>query len=287
MITTGRVPRWSALAVAGALAMAAPTLRGAADTSRTVYLSAVDLKGEILTDLKASDLIVKENGQARDVVELAPAVALLHVAILVDDGGQGSMQRPVAEILNGAAGRAAFSISMLNPQSIVLNDFSVDADVLQRSVGRLVQRGRVERDPRVLGDAVAWAAKDLLTRRLTRPVIVVLTNGQEENEREIATAILADLRSSGASLHVVHVVATDLSAVLVDGPTQSGGSSTVATNTDGFARAMAAVARTLTHQYRLTYRLPDGAKPGERLEVRSTRKGVQVVAPTRIPNRVP
>ena len=193
-------------------------------TTRIVYFSAVDAKGQFVTDLTAADVVVEEDGQARDVIALEPATESCHVAIVVDDGGEGLMQTPVIELLNAAAGRALFSISMLNPQLIRLNDFTSDVDKLEESALRLVQRGRLQPDQLVLADTVSWTAKDMQKRRLSRPVIVILTNGGESAEREVAKTILEDLRASGAALHVVHVVAVARGSVLVEGPTQSGGS---------------------------------------------------------------
>lgn len=277
---------WIVLIAAGALTSAAPAVRGAAVTARTAYVSAVDAKGEFVTDLTAADLLVTEGGNPREVTALAPAAELCHVAVLVDDGGGGLMQMPVAELLNAAAGRAVFSISLLNPQAIRLNDYTDDRETLQKSIGRLVQRGFLARDSLMLIDGVAWVARDMQKRKLSRPVIVTLTNGGESGERDIAKDILNDLAASGASLHVVHVIGLPLGEVLVDGPQRSGGTSAAAGNTEGFARAVTAIARVLAHQYKLTYALPTGVKPGERLKVTSTRPGVKILAPTRISNKV-
>jgi hypothetical protein len=278
-----RVPVWVVLTIA---AMSTTTGRAAAQTTRSVYISAVDAKGEFVTDLTAADLAVAENGQVRDVIGLVPATERCHVAVMVDDGGDGLMRTAVVELLNAAAGRAMFSISLLSPQSIRLNDYTGNVDMLEQSVSRLVQRGRVERDPVVLADAVSWAARDMQKRQLSRPVIVILTNGGESAEREIAKDILADLSASGAALHLVHVVGVPLGEVFVDGPIQSGGSSTVASSTGAFGKAMTTLARTLAHQYKLTYVLPAGVKPGERLQVRTKRPKVKIVAPTRISSKI-
>ena len=270
-----------------AVGLAAPALeaRAPADTTRTVYVSAVDRKGEPVTDLTAGDLVVKENGQVREITSLSRATERNHVAVLVDDGGEGRMDMPVAELLNAASGRAAFSISMLNPQAIVLNDYTTDQATLQRSISRLVQRGRLQRDLNVLSDAVAWTARGMRQRKLSRPVIVILTNAGDSQDREISRGILEELRSSRAALHVVRVVGADISPVLADGPKQSGGSETISTSTRGFAEAMMAIPRTLAYQYELTYVLPDGVKPNERLQITTTRPNLRIIAPTRIPDR--
>ena len=273
--------------LAGTGTSADVTLRAQAGRTRTVYISAVDAKGDLVTDLVPGDLAVAENGQVRTVTGLAPANEPCHVAVLVDDGGDGLMQTPVAELLNAAAGRALFSVNMLNPQSIRLNDYTASFDILQGAVSMLRQRGRLQRDPVGLADAVSWTSRDIQRRKLSRPVIVILTNGGDSAEKEIASGILADLSASGASLHLVHVVAVQLGEVFAEGPTQSGGSSSVATSTGAFSNAMTAIARTLAHQYKLTYVLPPGVRPGERLKVTTTRPQVKIVAPTRISSRVP
>jgi hypothetical protein len=273
------------LPAVGLLALVTPVLRGAAETPRTVYISAVDATGQPVGDLAASDLVVKEGGQTRQVTALARATERCHIAILVDDGGAGSMQKPVADLMNAAFKQAAFSISMLNPQALRLNDYSNDVPTLGASIGRLVQRGRIERDLAQLSDAVSWTAKDMRKRKLSRPVIVALTDGGEMVDRETSRAILEDLRASGASLHLVHAVGVDLGSVSTEGPKLSGGSSVAGSNTTQFSEAMAAIARTLANQYQLAYVLPDGVKPADRLEVTTTRAGAKIVAPTRIPSQ--
>jgi hypothetical protein len=49
--------------------------------------------------------------------------------------------------------------------------------------------------------------------------------------------------------------------------------------------ALAKIADNLMNQYVLTYTLPDGVKPNDRLSVSTSRKGVRVLAPTRVPDR--
>jgi hypothetical protein len=275
---------WVALGVAGALAAPAPAARAAAETSRTVYISAVNASGALVTDLTPADIVVKENGQVRAVAHLGPATELSHVAVLVDDGGQGTLQAPVARLLTAAAGRAAFSISILNPQPFRLNDYSTEVGVLGPAIAKIVQRGRTEQDPLQLIEGVSWAAKDLQRRKLSRPVIVALTNGGEPATSDVANFILSDLRESGAALHLVYVGSVPMGKVLSDGPTLSGGSSSLANGTQAFFTALNRVADTLLNQYQLTYVLPDGVRPHERLEVTTTRPDVKIVAPTRIPD---
>jgi hypothetical protein len=252
---------------------------------RTVYISAVDAKGVLVTNLTTADIVVKENQQVRAVTELVRATERVHMAVLIDDGGEGTLQPAVARLLTAAHGRAAFSLSILNPQPFRLNDYSTEIEVLGPAIGRIVQRGLIQRDPTQLIEAVAWAATDLQKRKLSRPTIVALTNGGEAEVSDVANYILNDLRMSGASLHLVYVGGVPRGKVLVDGPRLSGGSSSLANGTQAFSQALTAVAATLANQYRLTYVLPDGIRANERLEVTTSRADVKIVAPTRIPNR--
>src|SRR5204862_5428716 len=136
------------------------------------------------------------------VTALTTATELCHIAVLVDDGGNGLLQGPVVELLNAAEGQAAFSLNMLNPQALRLNDYATNLETLRRSAEQLVPRGRLSRDMMMLVDAVAWTARDIDKRKLSRPIIVVLTNGGESSDPDVAKDILQTLIASGASLHL-------------------------------------------------------------------------------------
>ena len=278
-------PLFMALAAAAVLGAAMPAVRATAETPRTVYISAVDAKGAFVTNLTAAEIVVREGGQQRAVTRLAPASELSHVAVLVDDGGSGTLQAPVARLLTAGARRAAFSLSLLNPQPFRLNDYSTEVEVLGPAIAKITERGRTQQDSFQLIEAVSWAAKDLQKRKLSRPAIVALTNGGEPTTSDVANSILTDLRTSGASLHLVYVGGVPLGKVLVEGPTLSGGSTALANGTQAFSQAVTAVAATLANQYQLTYVLPDGVRPNERLQVTTSRPDVKIVAPTRIPDR--
>ncbi len=82
-------------------------------------------------------------------------------------------------------------------------------------------------------------------------------------------------------LNVVHVIGADLGMAMADGPRQSGGR---IERRDGRRdpSALIRIANSLQQQYQLTYTLPEGVKPSERLAVSTTRKGITLTAPTRI-----
>ncbi len=255
---------------------------GAAETTRRVYISAVDSTGAQVTDLTAADITVKEDGKDRPVASLQPAVAPMQVAILVDDSGLGAFQSSVAQFLQMNLGRGQFSITLLNPQASPVVDFTADVAALKNAVGRLGRRARIQPDGDQMLDAIGRAAKALERRKAERAVILALTLAGGQPDSVEPRDVLNAIRSSGAMLNVVHVIGAELGMVMGDGPKQSGGRIEQAGTGDAIPVALIRIANSLQQQYLLTYTLPDGVKPSERLTVSTSRKGITLTAPTRI-----
>jgi hypothetical protein len=260
-------------------------VKGAAETTRRVYISAVDSTGAQVTDLTAADLTVKEDGKDRPVTSLEPAVAPMQVAILVDDSGLGAFQSSVAQFLQMNLGRGQFSITLLNPQAIPIVDFTADAATLKNALGRLGRRARIQPDGDQMLDAISRAAKTLEQRKAERAVILALTLAGGQPDSVEPRDVLNALRSSGAMLNVVHVIGAEVGMVMGDGPKQSGGRIEQAGTGDAIPVALIRIANSLQQQYLLTYTLPDGVRPAERLAVSTSRKGITLTAPTRIATR--
>jgi VWFA-related protein len=255
------------------------------DVLRTVYFSAVDANGAQVTDLTAADLTVKEGGKERPVAAVEPATAPMDVFLLVDDGGLGAFRAAVAQFLQRMLGRGQFAISVLNPQPIKVTNFTADVEVLRAALDRLAPRGRVQPDNEQIVEAVGEAARELQKRKPARRSIVVLTVGGEKPSSDMADDAVNALKNSGASLNVVHVSGFDLGKVLGDGPKQSGGLIQHTTGSGPIAPLVAKIADNLLHQYVLTYNIPEGVKLNEKLSLSTSRKGVTLLAPSRLPDK--
>jgi len=269
------------------LAGATPTGVAAsrAETLRTVYFSAVDSKGAMISDLTAADLSVKEGGKDRQIASVKAATAPMQVAILIDDGGTGAFQAAVAQFLQATVGHGQFAISILNPQPQKVVNFIEDVPGLQAAIARLGQRGRVSVDGEQIIEAVAESARELQQRKATRPVIVALSTSGETALSDRADPALKDLRDSGAGLNVLYITGIELGKVLGDGPKQSGGMVQQAGSGLAIGPALSKIADNLMHQYVLTYNLPDGVKMNEKLSLATSRKGVTILAPSRLPEK--
>jgi hypothetical protein len=280
---------WMALPVAAVMVVtglwidSARPLARRAEITRTVYFSAIDRSGAPVTDLTAADLSVKEGGKDRAIASVKPATAPMQMTILVDDQGSGIFQVAVSALIEKTYGDGTqFSVRLLNPQAIKVQDFTDDVDSLKAALLKVGQRGRVSVDSDQIIAGVAEASKELARRKAERPVIVVFASSGETAVSSEAQPALEALRDCGASLSVVHRSNLATGAVLGDGPKQSGGM--LVTFAGGAVASLAEkVATMLKSQYVLTYTLPEGVKRNERFSLATSRKGVTLVAPTRIP----
>jgi hypothetical protein len=256
-----------------------------ADITRTLHFSAVDAKGVAVTDLQPDEITVRESGRDRSIASLAAATAPMHVAIIVDDGGTGGFRPVVAQFLQELLKRGQFAITVLSPEPVQLVDFTADPGALNAALERLGSRGRVRPDGRQLVETIAETATALQQKKVERPVILALTVNGEDTEPDVADRILKRLQATGAMLNAVFLTSAPTGPVLGDGPRQSGGVAEGVGGSGNLGAAMTRVHTHLTTQYVVTYVLPEGTRPSDRVSVAARRKDVKVVAPTHIPNR--
>jgi len=287
------------------------TTRAVQPRTRTVYVSVTDKQGQPITDLQATEVEVKVAGKPRDVVSVEPAKIPLRIALLVADQGTGAFQMGLAHFMQKLLGHAEFALTsvIVQPEKVV--DFSHEGRDLSAGLSRVGPRGR--QTGAQLMEAIQDATKDI-QHEDRRPVIVVMRLGGEAETSLDGDEVREQLRKSDAAVYVVSAAgaqgkapsqatgtdavsvqqgqfrdaelaegAFNLAQVLGDGSKESGGryEQVVATT---HARALEQLADELLHQYEITYAVPDGARPGDKLSVSSKRKGVTVRAPARLPN---
>ena len=133
-----------------------------------------------------------------------------------------------------------------------------------------------------IAEAVGVAALAAKKREAKRPVLILMTIGGT-GAVQSANHIMDQLAESGASLNVVYINNSDVGQVVGDGPRQSGGRLEQAPGINALPAAVQKIIDSLANQYVLTYTLPDGVKPSDRVNIATTRKGINLFAPTRIP----
>jgi VWFA-related protein len=286
-----------AVAAAGAGVVAQPM-------NRTIYVSVLAADGTPVTDLSSADFGIKDGGKACEIVKAEVTSTLMQVAIIVDDNGTGFFRAGVATFINKLNGHARFAISQVNGQTQRLTDFTTDMDVLSAAVGRINARPATNEGGQLL-EAIYEYSRQIEKMEAQRPVIVALTVGGEEHSTRDPKQVLDQLQKSGAILHVAQVAGSvlrptapttkpsdllegnmSLGEVLGDGPKQSGGRRAEVVATNGLVPQLQSMAEAMLRQYAVTYTLPSGVKPTGRLAVSlNNKKGLTLVAPTRVPAR--
>jgi VWFA-related protein len=293
------------LAALGSSIAAGPATQGA-PTVRTVLVSATNAQGTAVTDLGPADVTVEENGTPRPVLDLAPVRERLQVALLVDNNGVGltDIRRAMAGFLQRVYRVSDVSIVATAGQNVTLVDFTSDPAKMQQGITHM--QARPGPSAGHLLEGIDEAAKALGQREGRRKAIVVVSFGGEEFSDIPAESVLDRLRTTGVVLDSIVVGKPEIRAmnplrsidapqgppvlpnfnrnqVLEAGPRQSGGRHEQLIEATGLPDVMASIADELVHQYQLTYELPPGVKPSERLAVTVKRPGVLLHSPTRIP----
>jgi VWFA-related protein len=293
--------------VAGVLSAGATA--GAQPRTRTVFVTAIDKQGSPVADLQAADFEVKVGGKVQDVVSVQPAAVPYRVALIDADGGTGAFQRGLALFMQRLLGKAEFALISVIVQPEVVVDYTPEAAPLSAGLSRLGPRG--PQTGAQLIEAIQDATKSVRSET-RRPVIVVTRVGGEGPSVTSGRDVREALRKSGAILYVISTAgaeaksatqarssgsagqmqvvdpeladsASNLGQVLGDGSKESGGRHDQVIGST-LAQALEQVANELLHQYQIAYAVGDGVKPGEKLSVASSRKGVTVRAPARLPN---
>jgi len=276
--------------------------------SRTIYITALDRDGRPVPDLQAADFVVKLGNKPLAIVRADPAQMALRIAVIVADAGTGGFQQALGNFMQKLLGSAEFSLISVIVQPEVVVDYASEGAVLREALRRLGPRGRQ------LGGQLMEAIRDAagtVRRDGRRPAILVLRVGSEANTPLSEDDVRGQVRKSGALLHVVSTLGAqrppassarqgisaeqaqmedndtstsrlNLATVLGDGARESGGRHDQVVSTT-LVPALERVADELLHQYAVTCLLPPGAKPGDRLSVSTTRKGVKLQAPARLP----
>jgi hypothetical protein len=255
-----------------------------AQTTRKVYIAGVDASGAPVTDLTAADIAVKEDGKVREVAGLARATEPLDVHLFVDDQGTGAYQPGVLAFLQALIERANFTIYQFKPQAVKLLDASHDFDGIQAALNALGPRGRVEMRGEQIVEALGTTARALQQSRPARPVIMVFTVGGDSGHAN-PDIILNQLRHSGASVNVIYLQTAGIGLVLGDSPDDTGGQNIRIGSVNAVGPAVKTITDALLNQYALTYTLPAGVEPSDRVEIGATRAGVTLLAPEWIPER--
>lgn len=279
-----RVAVVTALGVACATAGSRTLAAQAGLRERTIFVSAVDGRGDPVDGLGPSDFVVAEDGRQREVLRVSPAIEPIDIALLLDTSG--SAERLVSRMREGvrvfvtqmAVGNQIALIGLADRPTILV-DYTSSPERLTQGSGRLFA---MNGSGMTLLDAIVETAGGLRRRETPRAVIVaVISNGVEFTNR-YARDVVAGIRSAGAALHAIVVghlpIGTteerERAIVLDAGTRETGGQHVTLLTESAIEQALLRLARELTAQYKVVYGRPESLIPPDKIEVRPARPGV-------------
>jgi VWFA-related protein len=272
--------------------------RAPVQVTRHVYVTVTGNEGQPVTGLTPADFRLRENNRDREIATIEPATEPMHIALMVEEAltPAGGVRQGLFEFMKVLQGKAEMSLVVVGQSNRVAVPFSTDMNALVTGLNDLPlsQRQQTSHVPEGIGDM----ARTFQKTRPARPVMVMIALDSQQVSAEQPQAVLNALRDSNAQLHVVSIqtsqAASDLTGaggvmeasgrgqVLGDGPRQSGGRQWPTNALTGVPKATVSIASDLLNQYKITYTLPAGTDPSDRLNVTTSRRGVTLRAPTRI-----
>jgi VWFA-related protein len=283
------------LAIVAAATLAFPTAAQHEMRDRHVIVSVTDKNDAPVTGLIVKDFTVREDGVAREILNVQPASAPLQIALLGDDSAalgpqvsemRGALSGFVKQML-AANAETNISIYSFGERSTVLSPFTTDAALLQKAVDRFFPRPG---GGAYMLDAILDAAKALKKRSADRGVIVAFTiedgvefgsarSQQIEKALKDANASLWTLVLQGRSPQPTADEERERQLVLHDVATNSGGGNKMLLSKLSIAGGFTWVTGALTHAYDITYNRPDALIPPTKMDIRVKTPDARIWAP--------
>lgn len=280
--------RWM-LALVLASAVAAPSLSSrvwaqAGVRERTIFVSAVNSRGETVDGLGPSDFVVTEDGRRREVLRVSPATEAIDIAILVDNSAASmkaipSIRQGLRTFVRQMAVGNSIAIIALADRPTILVDYTSSTERLEQGIGRLFG---MSGSGMTLLDALIEVSSGLRRREAPRAVVVpVMTNGAEFTNR-YARDVVAALRAAGAGLHAIVIGNLQLDSTeereraitLDEGARATGGQHVTLLIDTAVEQALLKLARELSSQYKVVYGRPESLIPPEKTAVAPGRAGI-------------
>lgn len=256
----------------------------AGSRERSIFVSAVDSRGEPVEGLGPSDFVITEDGRRREVLRVSRAVEPMDIAVLIDNSASAerailSMREGLRAFIGALAGNNQIALIGLADRPTILLDYTSNRSRLEEAAGRIFS---MSSSGMTLLDAVSETAAGLRRREATRAVIVpVMTNGVEFTNR-YARDVVRTMQDAGVSMHAIVIGVLDFltteereRSLLLDLGTRDTGGQHVTILTDmGLEPALLKLARELTSQYKVVYGRPESLIPPEKTEVAPGRPGI-------------
>jgi VWFA-related protein len=248
-----------------------PSAYGQAD-ERVIYASVVDKDGSPVLDLTVKDFIVREDGQAREVLRVERDTDPLQIALLVDNSVSmrprlNVLRKAVAAFIDGTRDGVQLAIITLAERPTILAGYTTDRAALRKAAEGMFayEAGNY------LLDGIAETSQGLAKRTSARSAIAVITGiGPELSYRQY-TEVLRFFRAGGASLHVLQmgsaIGSQGREIVISRGTSETGGRFEEVLVQTSLEMKSRQLATEVSNQYRVTFARPSRLVPPSKTEV--------------------
>jgi hypothetical protein len=274
-----------------ALLLGASALVRAQAIQRSMYVSVLDASGAPVPNVTPSDLVVREDNVAREILRIAPADEPMQIEILVDNSqaarGYISDMRaalpPFVDALlapNEAGRKNEVALVALGERPTTLVEPTFDAAQLQKGIDRLFAQTDAGT---YLLDGIIEVCQGFKKRGALRPVIVAITTEGPEFSSRHFDLVLGPLHDTGAAFHAIVLGpmsgditddARNRGIVLDQGTVTTGGRLDHLLTSLALGGKLKQVADALTHQYRVTFARPQSLIPPQRTTVAAVKPGI-------------
>ena len=264
------------LLLALAIAVSAAAILKAQADERVLYTSVVDKDGAPVLDLGIKDFIVREDGQAREILSVARDNDPLQIALLVDNSVAmrprlSQLRKAVAAFIESTRDDVQLALITLAERPTILVGYTTDRTALRKAAENMFAYEAAN----YLLDGISETSQGLAKRTMWRSAIAVITGiGPEMSYRQY-TEVLRFFREGGASLHVLQVGsgigAQGREIVISKGTSETGGRFEEVLIPARIELKARQLATELSNQYRVTYARPSRLVPPSKTEV-STRR---------------
>jgi len=266
--------RWLMLpAFVLALIAGCPPTASAQSDERILYASVVDKNGDPVPGLTEKDFIIREDGQAREILHVVPDNDPLQVALLLDTSR--AMRNNIADLRRAATAfventREGVQIALitLGARPTISVPYTADRAALKKGIDGLFADSDAGN---TLLDGIAETSEGLQKRPTSARAVIAAISGPADLSFRQYDQVLKPLRASGAVLDVLTLGAanggSDREIAVSRGTTETGGRHDTVLAAMGLPQNSAQLAREISSQYRITFARPERLIPPKATEV--------------------
>lgn len=274
-----------------AAALAGSAHLGAQAIQRALYVSVLDEAGNPIRALQPTDVVVREDNVAREVLRVAPADEPMQIAVLIDTSTASrdnishfrTALPPFITALtnpNAAGTKNQVAIVAFGERPTIVAEYTSNVAELQKGINRLWS---LPATGAYLLDAILEVTQGLKKREARRPVIIAITQEGTELSYRQYDQVLGPLRDSGAAFYALMIgtpsgalndEARSRNIVVDEGTRTTGGYREQLLTPMAIAGKLKTLADQLTHQYLVTYAHPQSLIPPEKVTVTAAKPGV-------------